>query len=118
MMKKFIKVVGGVVTASILAKTCPEGFIEAEDESVEVGMVFNSETGQYEEAAKTFDEELQEINEAHDIKVDALVNDYTRAMTFDGSSEAEKVTEIRAELNTARSQYEIDVEQLAIKHYG
>lgn len=66
----------------------------------------------------SFDEELQEINAAHDIKVDALVNEYNRAMTFDGSSETEKVEAIRAELNAAKSQYEIDVEQLAIKHYG
>ena len=83
-----------------------------------IGMKYNAELDTFEEATKTFDEELQEINEAHDIKVDALVNEYNRAMTFDGSSETEKVEAIRAELNAAKSQYEIDVEQLAIKHYG
>lgn len=69
-------------------------------------------------ADEFMENELQAINAAHDIKVNRLVDDYNRAVTYDGSSETEKVNAIRAELNDAKSQYESDVEQLAIKYYG
>lgn len=78
----------------------------------------DDDTGQWVIPALTFEDELEELNRLHDIKVNELVIDYNKAMTYDGSTETEKVSLIREELMNESVEYELEASALMVKYFG
>jgi len=65
-----------------------------------------------------FSEELYILNEKYESESGELVKRHAQAVARDGSTETEKVTEIRAEISALDIKYESDQSALIDKYYG